>query len=164
MRLTRLSREAVKEGAGQRIECIFLKKTSRKSKRKDSGIQVKSSKASKSNTSLASASVPNRKTKKRRRSFPSDEEQDSDFIVKDDVTDARIEGDPHNLSDRPGVEIYQNSSSVFSPPHPVDDGDDDDNTWTFTMADVPVPPTKRRRTKVLNSGPASDDEVVVLSD
>jgi ATP-dependent DNA helicase Q1 len=49
MCLTRLSREAVEGGSGQRIECTFLKKTgwkAGKSKRKDSGTQAKSSKGS----------------------------------------------------------------------------------------------------------------------
>ena len=41
MRLTRLSREAVEGGTGQKIECVFLKKTGRKAadtKRKNSGM------------------------------------------------------------------------------------------------------------------------------
>ena len=159
IRLTRLSREAVEGGAGQRIEWTFLKKTGRitgKSKRKDSGIQAKSPKdSSNSSSPLGSALVPKRKTKKRRRLISSDDGQDSDSF-NDDITHTQAKSHAASLEAEP----RRCSPSMFNSPNP--DGNNYD-TWTFTLADV-VPATKRRRKEVPNSGPGSDDEVVVLSD
>lgn len=74
MRLTRLSREAIEAGTGHKIECVFLKKPTRKSKGqsdakgKGSGTGAKSSKISSGSASLNSSWPPLRNKSKSSRS------------------------------------------------------------------------------------------------
>ncbi|KAF8588200.1 ATP-dependent DNA helicase [Ramaria rubella] len=170
MRLTRLSREAVEGGAGQRIECSFLKKTGQKgagqTKRKISGTQSKLTKGDRKSQSQLK-STANGKAKKRKRSFSLEEEdldefedprEFNDFIVDDDIT--FTDDSAYRRSEDLEVKLRQVSPSIFRSPKQ----DDDDDLWTFTLDDV-VPAAKRQcRRKASNIGPGSDDDVVVLSD
>jgi ATP-dependent DNA helicase Q1 len=171
MRLTRLSREAVESGAGQRITCTFLKKAGRKaaakSKRKDAGLQSQLYQSSGQSDSPLN-SVPGTKTKKRRRPSLSGKIQDvDDFIVEDDGDVIHTHGDDSSCShsDNLELEIRRISPTVFKSSNQDDDDDDVDidGTWTFTLDDA-APKQKRRRTDNHNAGPGSEDEVVVLSD
>jgi ATP-dependent DNA helicase Q1 len=165
IRLTRLSREAIEGGAGQRIECTFLRKTKTSrnaaghTKRKNSGIQTKlSTYLDKSESPERLSPFPKRNSKKRKRT-QSFNESDDDFIVEDDDFSHALPADgPQGHSDSLRSEPRRRSPSIITN---LDEEDDD--TWTFTM-DEARPPAKRRRTAVVNSGPGSDDEVYVLSD
>lgn len=170
MRLTRLSREAVEGGAGQRIECAFLKKTARKSagqaKRKTSTLKAKSSDGlGKSQSQLILMSATNGKTKKRKRAT-SVEEQDlegiedpgefDDFIEDEDdvIYVAGSDEGPPDLHD----DLRRMSPSIFRSPDR-----EDDSIWTFTL-DGATRAKRRRRKEASFAGPISDDEVMVLSD
>lgn len=161
IRLTRLSREAIEGGSGSRLECSFLKKTSRKvtgsTKRKQSDKQTNlSAYLEKSESPECLSPIPMGKSKKKRpQSFG---EFDDDFIVEDeDVSHTPLEHSPHDHSNNGLRSKLRRRSSNYH---------DGDSAWTFTMDDDDdddvVPAAKRRRT--VHSGPGSDDEVVVLSD
>ncbi|KAF8459232.1 P-loop containing nucleoside triphosphate hydrolase protein [Gautieria morchelliformis] len=170
MRLTRLSREAVESGAGQRITCTFLKKAGRKAaaktKRKDAGLQSQLYQSS-GPSDFPLNSVPRTKTKKRGRSSSSGKGQEVyDFIVEDDGDVIHMHGEDSSgsHSDNLELEMRRISPTIFKSSNQDDDGDDDyESTWTFTMDDA-APMQKRRRTDNHNAGPGSEDEVVVLSD
>ena len=162
MRLTRLSREAVEAGQGQRIESTFIKKSGRKT---TGASKAKASKPRKSSENGKSRSqrdsvldAEGSKRKRKRMASLEEEEVSEDEIEAPGEFDDFIVDDDEPLSPNPkrGEKRPQTVSLLDSSPGLPDDND----IWTFNLDD---PPPKRRR-KAPPTGPGIHDEVVVISD
>ncbi|KIJ27343.1 hypothetical protein M422DRAFT_37824 [Sphaerobolus stellatus SS14] len=159
MRLTRLSREEIDGGQGQRIECTFLKKPGRKTA---SGSKGKVSKPRKSTDGMSQAKLDlalasGSSKKKRKGATSSDEEVSEDESEEPGEFDDFIVDDMP-LSPQPKRGSKRSLALTLPDSSPTRLSDND--IWSFNLDD---PPSKRRR-RAPKSGPMADDEVVVISD
>lgn len=171
MRLTRLSREAIEAGTGHRIECVFLKKPTRKTTRqKSKELHTKSSKIGGNSKSRVRTgeNPPNEESRKRRRAAGSSDEELSDKEAEaepGEFDDFIVEDDEDASSPLPG--ITKNSKNVeaglrrLSPSIFISSDHEfieDEADWTFTMLD------ERRPNKRIRGSVPIPNEIVILSD
>lgn len=164
MRLTRLTREAIQSGTGQKIEYTFLTKPAKRGTASSKG-KIPGFKLSKENgnmqSKLSQAWVNGRKKRKRVSSDGEDSGDMDTFIVDDDVPSP-----PQPKHKASGSRKPEADKSRASPPMEVPDSDIfDDDMWIYNMADTnSTSAVKRTHRKRPKTGPGTDDEVVIVSE